>query len=112
MLPVAEALDRITVDRDLLLEVVRPRTEADLIAPYLVDGRALGDFCDSLRDLVAHVLMWDEINLTVLAEARAGRRHWSLDTRWEQPEVGALLNRSGVAAGLLLPVDLLVHRFD
>jgi hypothetical protein len=112
VLPVAEALDRITVDRGLLLDLVRPRAEADLVAPYLVDGRPLGDFCESLRDLVAHVLMWDEINLAVLAEARAGRRHWSLDPRWEQPEVGALLNRSGVAAGLLLPVDLLVHRFD
>jgi hypothetical protein len=34
---------------------------------------ALGDFCESLHDLVAHVLMWDEINLAVLAEAAAGR---------------------------------------
>lgn len=112
MLPVHETITRITDDRDLLLDLVRPQSEADLIAPYLVGDRPLGDFCDSLRDLVAHVLMWDEINLAVLTDARLGRRHWSLDERWEQPAVGALLNRSGVAAGRLLPVDLLIHRFD
>jgi alpha/beta hydrolase fold len=35
-----------------------------------VTAGPLGDFCDSLHDLVAHVLMWDEINLAV----EAGRR--------------------------------------
>ena len=55
--------------------------------------------------------MWDEINLAVLAEAGSGRRHWSLDPRWETSEAGLRLNRSGVAAGREIPADLLLHRF-
>jgi hypothetical protein len=90
---------------------VEGRSEEGLIAEYLVDGRPLGDSCESLRDLVAHVLMWDEINLAVLSEARRGRAHWSLDPRWETAETGRLLNISGVTAGRQLPVNLLLHRF-
>jgi hypothetical protein len=54
--------------------------------------------------------MWDEINLAVLTEAAASRVHWSLDPRWETPEAGLVLNRSGVEAGRLLPASLLLHR--
>jgi hypothetical protein len=46
----------------------------------------------------------------VLTEAAAGRAHWSLDPRWETPEAGQLLNRSGVQADRQLPVGLLLHR--
>ena len=111
MLTRAEAVRRITADRGLLLARAGARTPEELVEPYRVDGQPLGDACESLRDLVAHVLMWDEINLAVLGEARRGRRHWSLDPRWETREAGAALNRAGVAAGALLPVDLLLHRF-
>jgi hypothetical protein len=96
----------------LLLDLVRHRSEGELTAPYQVDGRPLGDSCESLRDLVAHVLMWDEINLAMLTETARSRRHWSLDPRWDEPEVGRLLNAAGVAAGRILPVELLRSRFD
>jgi hypothetical protein len=111
ILPVGETVRRTTIDRRLLMEHMGARTEDDLIAPCRVRGGPLGDFCESLRDLVAHVLMWDEINLAVLTEARHGRAHWSLDPRWEDPETGELLNISGISAGRRLPVELLVHRF-
>jgi hypothetical protein len=110
-IPVAETVRRIAADRDLLLDRVHARTADELTAPYLVAGGPLGDFCESLRDLVAHVLMWDEINLAVLTEAARGRAHWSLAARWETREAGQDLNRSGIAAGRQLPVELLVHRF-
>ncbi|HEY8454405.1 MAG TPA: maleylpyruvate isomerase N-terminal domain-containing protein [Actinopolymorphaceae bacterium] len=111
-LPVAEARRRAAADRDLLLDVVRGKTTDELRAPYRVRSGPLGDFCESLHDLLAHVQMWDEINLAVLAEARRGRAHWSVEPRWETPEVGQVLNRAGVAAGRLLPSDLLLHRFQ
>lgn len=95
---------------DYELLQTRVREAVDLSAAYEIGGGPLGDFCESLHDLVAHVLMWDEINLAVLTEAAAGREHWSLDTRWEQPDVGRMLNRGGVAAGRELPADLLLHR--
>lgn len=110
-LSVAETAQRITADRALLLDRVHDLTPDRLTAPYLVDGGPLGDFCESLRDLVAHVLMWDEINLAVLTEAGRGRAHWSLAARWETPEAGRALNRAGVMAGRELPVELVVHRF-
>jgi len=108
---VAEAVRRTDADRKLLTEEIAGRSEEALVAPYTVNAGPLGDACDSLRDLVAHVLMWDEISLAVLTEARAGRRHWSLDPRWETREAGQMLNTSGVAAGRELPVGLLLHRF-
>jgi mycothiol maleylpyruvate isomerase-like protein len=110
-LPVAETVRLLTADRDLLLDHVRDRAADELTRPYLVRGGPLGDFCESLRDLVAHVLMWDEINLAVLTEANLGRAHWSLAASWETAEAGRELNRSGVAAGRELPVSLLLHRF-
>jgi hypothetical protein len=63
-----------------------------------------------LHDLVAHILMWDEITLALLREAAAGRSHWSLDARWETAEIGSALNVGGVEAGRQLPSGLLVER--
>jgi hypothetical protein len=105
-----EASSRLRADHDVLLAEVNSLTEDQLAAPYQLASGPLGDFCESLQDLVAHVLMWDEINLAVLAEAAAGRAHWSLDPRWETAEAGRLLNRSGVHAGRHLPASLLLHR--
>ena len=111
VLPVDEAVRRVETDRALLMHEVDRRSAAALAAPYRIAGGPLGDFCESLRDLVGHVLMWDEINLAVLTEAGLGRTHWSLDPRWETHEVGGQLNRWGVVAAGQLPVDLLLHRF-
>lgn len=94
----------------MLLAEVSELTEEQLAATYQLASGPLGDFCESSHDLVAQVLMWDEINLAVLAEAAAGRAHWSLDPLWETPEAGRLLNRSGVEAGRQLSASLLLHR--
>ena len=99
-------------DQELLLSRVEGRTEDELRTPYDVNDGPLGHFCDSLHDLVAHVLMWDEITLAVLRDARAGRLHWSLDPRWETPEIGSALNHGGVEAGRRIPSELLLHRFQ
>jgi hypothetical protein len=111
LLTIDEATRRIDRDRGLLDTAVQDAPPGSLTDDYQVAGGPLGDFCESLHDLVAHVLMWDEINLAVLSEARSARAHWSLDARWERPEVGRMLNRAGVAAGRELPSDLLLHRF-
>ena len=111
VLPLDEATNRLQADHELLLAHVADLTAEELAAGYRVASGPLGDFCDSLHDLVAHVLMWDEINLAVLREAAAGGAHWSLDPRWETPDAGRLLNRSGVEAGRHLPAPLLLHRF-
>lgn len=103
-LAVGEAIRRIGTDHDILLEHVHARPD------ITTSDEPLGDFCESLHDLVAHVLMWDEINLAVLAEADAGREHWSLEPRWETPDVGRRLNLGGVLAGRELPSELLLHR--
>jgi mycothiol maleylpyruvate isomerase-like protein len=108
---VAEAVRRTELDRRLLMDEIAGRSDEALVAPYTVNAGPLGDACDSLRDLVAHVLMWDEISVAVLTEAKAARRHWSLDPRWETREAGQMLNVSGVAAGREVPVGLLLHRF-
>ncbi len=110
IVPAEEASKRLRADHDVLLVEVNELTAEQLAATYEVSSGPLGDFCESLHDLVAHVLMWDEINLAVLTEAAAGRAHWSLDPRWETPEAGRLLNRSGVQAGRQLPASLLLHR--
>jgi hypothetical protein len=107
-----EAVSRLRADHDVLLARVEGLTEAQLAASYRLAGGPLGDFCESLHDLIAHVLMWDEINLTVMTEAAAGRAHWSLDPRWETPEAGRMLNRGGVEAGRHLPANLLLHRLQ
>jgi hypothetical protein len=108
---VAEAVRRTELDRRFLIDEIAGRSDEALVAPYTVNAGPLGDACDSLRDLVAHVMMWDEISLAVMTEARAARRHWSLDPRWETREAGQMLNASGVAAGREVPVRLLLHRF-
>src|SRR6266568_1005369 len=105
-----EARRRLKADHDLLLAGVNELAGEQLAATYQLASGPLGDFCESLHDLVAHVLMWDEINLAVLTEAVASRVHWSLDPRWETTEAGRLLNRSGVEAGRQLPAGLLLHR--
>ena len=107
-----EAARLIRADQELLLSRVDGRTEAELRAPYRVTAGPLGDFCDSLHDLIAHLLMWDEITLSVLRDAKAGRLHWSLDPRWETADIGRALNVGGVEAGRHLPSDLLRNRFD
>src|SRR5215813_11830742 len=105
-----EASSRLQADHDALLARVNGLTGAQLAASYRLASGPLGDFCESLHDLIAHVLMWDEINLMVMTEAAAGRAHWSLDPRWETPEAGRMLNRGGVEAGRHLPASLLLHR--
>ncbi len=99
VLPAAEAVRRTELDRGLLIDEVQGYPGEALTAPYGTAGGPLGDACESLRDLVAHILMWDEINLAVLAEASRARRHWSLDPQWETREAGQALNAGGVAAG-------------
>ena len=110
IVPYEEAISRLWADHDLLFARAEGLTEAQLAASYRLATGPLGDFCESLHDLVAHVLMWDEINLAVLAEAAAGRVHWSLDPQWETPDAGRMLNRSGVEAGRRLPAGLLLDR--
>jgi hypothetical protein len=111
-LAVHEATRRVAADRDLLRGLVLARPPELVRASYSVAGGPLGDFCESLGDLVGHVLMWDEINLAVLTEARLSRSHWSLSPEWETTAAGERLNRSGVAAARELSVNLLMHRFD
>jgi len=111
IVPVDEASSRLRADHKVLLAQVSDLSAEQLAAAYQLASGPLGDFCESLHDLVAHVLMWDEINLAVLTEAAAGRAHWSLEPRWETPEAGRLLNRSGVEAGRQLPASLLLHRW-
>lgn len=110
LVPAEEASRRLRADHDVLLSEVGELIGAQLAAPYQLASGPLGDFCASLHDLVAHVLMWEEINLAVLTEAASGRAHWSLDPRWETPAAGRRLNRSGVEAGRQLPASLLLHR--
>jgi hypothetical protein len=110
IVPAEEASRRLRADHDVLLAEVGELAAEQVAATYRLASGPLGDFCESLHDLVAHVLMWDEINLAVLTEAAASRVHWSLDPRWETPEAGRLLNRSGVQAGRQLPGTMLLHR--
>lgn len=110
-LPSTEAVRRIRADHDGLLRNVEHLTENQARRPSRLADGPLGHFCDTLHDLLAHVLMWSEIGLAVLHDARAGRKHWSVDPRWETPEIGSALNRSGVTCGRELPTALLIERF-
>ncbi|MET7279795.1 hypothetical protein ABZS29_16285 [Kribbella sp. NPDC005582] len=107
----AEAAQLLRDDQKLLLTEIDGLSAEELRAPYQVQAGPLGHFCDSLHDLVGHVLMWDEITLAVLRDARNGLQHWSLDPRWETPEAGNALNVGGVEAGRHVPSDLLLHRW-
>ncbi len=107
----AEAAQLLRDDQGLLLAAVDGLTEDELRAPYQLSAGPLGHFCDSLHDLLGHVLMWDEITLAVLRDARNGRLHWSLDPRWETPEIGSALNVGGVEAGRHIPSELTLHRY-
>jgi hypothetical protein len=109
-LPTAEVTRRIRIDHEILLGRLDGQSPKELAAEFTVGSGPLGDFCESLHDLLAHVLMWDEIGLAVLTEHRAGRSHWSLDPRWETADAGLRLNRAGVLAGRELPASLLLHR--
>jgi hypothetical protein len=104
------AADRLRTDHGLLLAAVDGLSGPELARDFVTTAGPLGDFCASLHDLVAHVLMWNEINLAVLTEADRGRDHWSVAPRFETPEVGRALNRAGVAAGRELGADLLLER--
>jgi len=106
----AEAADRLRTDHTLLRAAVDGLPGDALAADFATSAGPLGDFCASLHDLVAHVLMWDEINLAVLTEADRGRDHWSLAPAFETTETGRALNQAGVAAGRLLAADLLLDR--
>lgn len=110
-LPRGEALRRIARDHDLLLRELERRPAAAWRDEYRVRGGPLGDFCESLHDLLGHVLMWDEIGLAVLTEHGRRRRHWSLAARWETAEAGRQLNLAGVTAARQVSGDLLAGRF-
>jgi hypothetical protein len=110
VLPRAAAISRLAADHEILLSHVEQLSELELAAPYRTSTGPLGDFCESLHDLAAHILMWNEINMAILSEANAGRRHWSLDSRWETPDAGRCLNLAGVEAGRCIPAPLLLHR--
>ncbi len=105
-----QAADRLRTDHALLLAAADGLSGNDLARDHVTSAGPLGDFCASLHDLVAHVLMWNEINLAVLTEADRGRDHWSLAPAFETPETGRALNQAGVAAGRLLAADLLFER--
>jgi hypothetical protein len=111
VLTAQEAVQRLDEDAAVLEHALDERPADRITAPYTVQAGPLGDFCESLHDLVAHVLMWDEISLAVFTEERMGRAHWSLLDEWEHPAQGAALNRAGVLAGRELPSGLLVERF-
>ncbi|MDG4821416.1 hypothetical protein O7635_06050 [Asanoa sp. WMMD1127] len=106
------AVDRLRADHDLLLAAVDGLDADALARDHATTNGPLGDFCASLHDLLAHVLMWNEINLAVLTEADHGRDHWSLDAQFETPEAGGALNRAGVAGGRELPAALLLDRLN
>src|SRR5262245_66215380 len=86
-----EAISRLQADHDALLARVNGLTGAQLAASYRLASGPLGDFCESLHDLIAHVLMWDEINLTVVTEEAAGRGSWRIEPRWGAPGAGRML---------------------
>jgi hypothetical protein len=111
VLPLDAAREYLRADRGRLLAEAERISVERLADPHHRADGPLGDFCESLHDLVAHVLMWDEINLAVLAEAAAGRTHWSLEPTWETTEAGRYLNRGGVAAGRAIPSALLLVRY-
>jgi hypothetical protein len=103
-----QAIARIRADHRSILGVLESSNA--WTERYELASGPLGDFCETLHDLAAHVLMWNEINIAVLDEALFGRSHWSLDPRWETPEAGSVLNHAGVASGRHLPGELLTHR--
>jgi hypothetical protein len=109
-LSAAEVARRIRIDHEILLRRLDGHSPEELAAEFSPESGPLGDFCESLHDLLAHVLMWDEIGLAVLTEHRAGRDHWSVDPRWETADAGRMLNRAGVLPGRELPASLLTHR--
>jgi len=106
-LSASEATYRVVADYTALTSTLDATATGGLDEHFLVHGGPLGDFCTTLHDLLAHVLMWDEIALAMLHELRADRRHWSLDPRWDDPAAGRALNQAGVTGGRRLPAELL-----
>lgn len=104
------AVTALTNDRDTVMAALT-ESPPNRQTPYPVVYNPLGDDPMTLLDIVAHVIMWDEINLAVLTEARAGRAHWSLRTPWENPQAASALNAGGIVAGRLLTADLVIDRF-
>lgn len=106
----SEAAELLLADHELLFGEIEGLDDERLHDEYRLDDGPLGHFCDSLHDLMAHILMWDEVTLAALREAAAGRRHWSLDPRWETAAAGRSLNLGSVQAGRHIPAELLEHR--
>lgn len=109
-IPPELAASRVDADHAVLLRAVEGRTDFELSASYRIGDARPGEFCDSLHDLLAHVLMWDEIAIGLLQEAARGRTHWALDEECETRAARMQLSWSGVAAGRHLPAWLLLHR--
>jgi hypothetical protein len=99
------AVRALSADREHLVAALASKT------PPVIHHNPLGDDPMNLTDLVSHVSMWDEIVLGVFTEALAGRRHWSLDARWETRDAGRALNLGGVDAGRRLPALHVHERF-
>jgi hypothetical protein len=97
-------------DREALSRALQHAGQDTWRDPIPVEDGVLGHFCDSLHDLAAHILMWDEIADATLVWAMDGRAHWSLEAAWETPAAGSQLNRAGVAAGRQLDGALLLAR--
>jgi hypothetical protein len=108
----SEARRRLHKDDNVLRETIAGRTAEELTEPHVVEGRPIGDFCDSLRDLVAHHTMWREIDLAVLVDALGGRRHWSTTALWSARAAGQRLNQAGVVGGRILLVNEVLDRFE
>jgi len=106
----AVAVRLILEDHRLLLDRIEDMPEKRLYESVRIAEGSFGHFCESLHDLMSHILMWDEITLAVLTEAAHGRNHWSLDPRWETPSAGRALNLGGVHAGREVAAGLLKHR--
>ncbi len=102
MLSKDEACERLRLDRDRLLVAYHDSSTMVVPGP---PSQGL----QTVRDVVAHVAMWDEIVLAAITGHQLGRTHWSVDPRWAGD--GAALNEGGIASGRLLPEPLVLQRF-
>lgn len=102
MLSKDEACERLRLDRDRLLVAYH-----DTSAVVVPGPRSQG--LQTVRDVIAHVTMWDEIVLAAIAARQLGHTHWSVDPRWANE--GAALNEGGITSGRLLPEMLVLQRF-
>jgi hypothetical protein len=72
-----EAIGRLRADHDLLLARVTGLTGARLRAGYRPASGPLGDFCESLHDLIAHVLMSSTVTAAGTGRWPAASPGWS-----------------------------------